>query len=349
MVGTPFEYPFGSTVMSYQVGNPMGFYSSWNSFTLAHHYVMYYCCKELCIDYKQAKYVMLGDDVLIGDHRLAEKYKQVITDLGMDFSPLKTHESKTLFEFAKRLFYKGVEVTPFPVSALKESQKRFYLLVNLLCEEVERGWVPLKDIPEAIFCFYTNVKGFTTKFAAKLRDRSYTCELIMKMMRGTIPADVAINSIIRRFDLQLEDQTLEDSQELLKGFLYEAFICSDPVYSENKESLGCLAEDLTMKITGIETEDFDRLFEIPSSIPILFSYGKICESWQVLRKEADELFTRTLSDWTIVKTMTVPISDRVFVERQSHSVARASAIMGDKLVPALRQLSRPAWTVTWPS
>jgi len=349
MVGTPFVCKHDSTVKSYSVGNPMGFYSSWNSFALAHHYVMFFCCKELGISWKQAKYVMLGDDVLIGDRNLANKYKQVLTDLGVDFSPLKTHESTKLYEFAKRLVLNGVEITPFPISALKETQKRFYLLVTLFREEMERGWIPLKGIPEAIFSYYKIVKGFNSKYAAKFRDRSYTCEIIMKMMRGTIRADEAINSIIRRFGIQLEEQTLEDSDELFKGFLYEAFICSDPVYSENKESLGLLAEDLTMKITGIETEDFEQLFEIPSSIPILFLYGKICEKWQKLRQKADGLFTLTLSEWTITSVMTVPISDRIFVERQSHTVARASAIMGDKLVPALRSLERPAWTVTYPS
>jgi hypothetical protein len=65
---------------------------------------------------------------------LAEAYKKVILDLGVDFSPLKTHESHTLFEFAKRLYFNGEEISPFPISALKESAKKYYLLVNLFRE-----------------------------------------------------------------------------------------------------------------------------------------------------------------------------------------------------------------------
>lgn len=52
MVGFPFDYQppvKGAHPMkvSYSVGNPMGFYSSWASFALTHHYVVYYCCRIL--------------------------------------------------------------------------------------------------------------------------------------------------------------------------------------------------------------------------------------------------------------------------------------------------------------
>jgi hypothetical protein len=352
MVATPFSYkaPDGtSKEVKYAVGNPMGFYSSWNSFAVAHHYLMYYCGRELGIPFNELKYVILGDDVLIGDSRLSHKYKQVIRDLGVEFSELKTHTSCELAEFAKRLVWRGSEITPFPISSLKESRKRFYLLVNLFCEQMERGWTPLKGIPGTVFDFYRIVSMKSSTFCAKLRDRSFTCELIMRMMRGTISASDTFNSIIRKFDLPLPDQTEQDSKEFLNGFFYEAFIRSDPQFSENTEPLGALAESLVCQITGIDdVEDFDRLFSIPSKIPILACYGQIEEAWLKLRKEADGLFTRTLSEWTIIKPMTIPLSDKVFVERQSHLVARASAILGDKLLPALRALARPAFSVYFP-
>lgn len=40
MVGYDFSTPSGSRV-KYSVGNPMGFYSSWASFALAHHFIMF--------------------------------------------------------------------------------------------------------------------------------------------------------------------------------------------------------------------------------------------------------------------------------------------------------------------
>ena len=45
MVGYPFKY--GNTEVFYAVGNPMAAYSSFTSFSITHHYIIYYCCKVL--------------------------------------------------------------------------------------------------------------------------------------------------------------------------------------------------------------------------------------------------------------------------------------------------------------
>jgi hypothetical protein len=82
----------------------MGAYSSFASFAVSHHYVLFYCCKELNIPFRNAKYFLLGDDIVIGDTRLATLYKEVILSLGLEFSKLKTYESNHFFEFTKRLF-----------------------------------------------------------------------------------------------------------------------------------------------------------------------------------------------------------------------------------------------------
>jgi len=47
-------------------------------------------------------YVILGDDLVIADSNVAESYKGLLLELGMDYSAAKTHVSKDSFEFAKR-------------------------------------------------------------------------------------------------------------------------------------------------------------------------------------------------------------------------------------------------------
>jgi hypothetical protein len=51
MVGHKFDFknPIDKKIekLAYSVGNPMGAYSSFNSFALTHHYVIYYCCRVL--------------------------------------------------------------------------------------------------------------------------------------------------------------------------------------------------------------------------------------------------------------------------------------------------------------
>lgn len=115
MIGTPFDY--NGSLIHYSVGNPMGALSSWATFTLAHHYVVYYCCKQLKISWKELNYVLLGDDIVIAHDGVAKLYLSVMEDLGVDISEAKTHVSRDTCEFAKRWLHQGSEITPFPISS----------------------------------------------------------------------------------------------------------------------------------------------------------------------------------------------------------------------------------------
>jgi len=78
-------------------------------------------------------YALLGDDIVIGDEEVGELYMQVISDLGLQYSPAKTHKSKDFYEFAKRIIVsKNEEITPFPISALKNCGKSVSQLTTLL-------------------------------------------------------------------------------------------------------------------------------------------------------------------------------------------------------------------------
>lgn len=137
MVDYPFE--FEGKDVSYKVGNPMGFYSSWNSFALSHHFVVYYCCCKLGMSWKTAPYALLGDDIVIGDEALAREYQRVLNLLDVPFSKMKTHVSKHTFEFAKRWFHKGSEISPFPLAGLAEVSSRYNLMVNLILSTLNKG------------------------------------------------------------------------------------------------------------------------------------------------------------------------------------------------------------------
>jgi hypothetical protein len=44
-----------------------------------------------------------------------------------------------MYEFAKRIILDGEEITPFPISAMKENAKASYALATLLLEEKQKG------------------------------------------------------------------------------------------------------------------------------------------------------------------------------------------------------------------
>lgn len=102
---------------TYATGNPMGAYSSWASFAVAHHFIVFVACKRAGIPWGTAPYALLGDDIVIAHKVVAEHYLAIKAELGVSISLTKTHVSRHFFEFAKRIFVEGQEVSPFPVSS----------------------------------------------------------------------------------------------------------------------------------------------------------------------------------------------------------------------------------------
>lgn len=98
----------------------------------------------------EAPYVLLGDDILIGDARLGEEYRRVITKLGVEVSAAKTYKSSGFAEFAKRLLFLGEEVTPFPVSSVYNAGGDSSLLVASMMGEEKKGLRALSGIPGAV-------------------------------------------------------------------------------------------------------------------------------------------------------------------------------------------------------
>lgn len=98
------DHKIGGGVVStarYAVGQPMGSYSSWAVFTLTHHIIIHYCIEATRTRNKRC-YVILGDDVVIADDKVARVYLQCIKSLGVSISPLKSHTSANSYEIAKR-------------------------------------------------------------------------------------------------------------------------------------------------------------------------------------------------------------------------------------------------------
>jgi len=269
----------------------MGVYSSWPSTTLAHHLCLHECCTSLGIEWKEAKYVMLGDDILIGDRLLADTYLAYISSLGVTTSPLKTHFSETLSEFSKRLIFKGKEITPFPISSIENSAKRYYRLVNLLLDCEDRGWVTQKGIPQAISSFYKiyheRYLGKTSrkKFRKYIHDLSYTSELINRMIRTQLTADEVFSLIWYKFrsdsiPIKKDFMSVFDCHGVFTSLAVESFEESNRKYLDDKHlPLGQVAENLVIYFTTIEQEEnIWPIFGNLEYIPLLYAHGYIYQN-----------------------------------------------------------------------
>jgi len=97
----------------YKVGQPMGALSSWPFMAFCHHVLVWYCFGS-----KQAakgNYHVLGDDVVIFNKDAYQRYLKMLDDLEVSYT---NNFSAIGFEFAKRFFYKGKEITGAYTSAL---------------------------------------------------------------------------------------------------------------------------------------------------------------------------------------------------------------------------------------
>lgn len=105
----------------YACGQPMGAYSSWAIFSICHHVVVRVAAVRAGKPVSFSNYVLLGDDIVIGDDAVAEHYRAIMSELGVEISVPKSHVSSDTYEFAKRWIHNGVEVTGAPLGSLFEA------------------------------------------------------------------------------------------------------------------------------------------------------------------------------------------------------------------------------------
>jgi hypothetical protein len=107
-----FEYK--QHQVRYEVGQPMGFLSSWAVFALTHHLIIEYAAHELGLPPQFEEYSVLGDDVCIWNKLVANRYVDLLTELGVPINwnkSLLSDRHHRRIEFAKRIAIDGVEVT----------------------------------------------------------------------------------------------------------------------------------------------------------------------------------------------------------------------------------------------
>lgn len=121
----------------YTVGQPMGAYSSWPIFALTHGLLVGFLASR--IGAPMTCFKVLGDDIVIRHDKLNIQYQEMLGILDVPISKSKTMSSKLVFEFAKRWYYKGTEISPFPLAALHEHLTFPLGLVETFRTAVEKG------------------------------------------------------------------------------------------------------------------------------------------------------------------------------------------------------------------
>jgi len=137
LVTRPFM--LGDRPIHYRTGQPMGALSSWAVFSLCHHLVVQWAA--LRIYGSQAPtftaYTLLGDDIVIADSQVAREYLSLMKALGVGVNKTKSVVAADAAEFAKRVFFRGEEITGLMwdlFAKASNSHVFFYALVRHLTQ-----------------------------------------------------------------------------------------------------------------------------------------------------------------------------------------------------------------------
>lgn len=129
MIGYDFATPVtgsGRYKVKYSVGQPMGLYSSWASFAISNHVIVRLAASRVNLS-KFEDYMILGDDVVIFNEKVAQEYTCIMKLLGVSTKPQDSISPKNnhSLEIAKRLFRGGKEISPVPWRLEKTSKGLF--------------------------------------------------------------------------------------------------------------------------------------------------------------------------------------------------------------------------------
>jgi len=97
------QYPEG---VRYGTGQPMGFLSSWATLALVHHMIVRFAWFRVHNSYHipNYKYLVLGDDLVISDPKLAAEYLEVVKLFSIPITRYKSFENATIANFASQVF-----------------------------------------------------------------------------------------------------------------------------------------------------------------------------------------------------------------------------------------------------
>lgn len=144
------------TSIRYTRGQPMGTLSSWAALAMVHHFLVYIASQRAKIPGFFQDYLVLGDDIVIGDERVAENYKQVCVDYGITIGLPKSFVSRNgFFQFASQNVSYDDNISPISLrEVLAVSGYSYYFgvgfnlskLIEFINRAIKKGFVENSDL-----------------------------------------------------------------------------------------------------------------------------------------------------------------------------------------------------------
>jgi len=133
------NWKYENSYFKYEVGQPMGAYSSWAMLAITHHVITRLASLEVNLS-NFSDYAVLGDDFVIRNDKVSEQYLIIMKLLGVEINLDKSVISDRFAEFAKRLKGSNINITPIgPGLILRFIRDKFYI-GSLISEAIKLKW-----------------------------------------------------------------------------------------------------------------------------------------------------------------------------------------------------------------
>jgi hypothetical protein len=343
MVGYPFDYK-GRKIF-YRTGNPMGAYSSWSIFTLCHHFMVYLASKEANIPWSDCPYMLLGDDIVIADDKVADNYRALLERFDIPFSKEKSHQSPYLFEFAKRFVHDGTEISPFPLNGLFENRNQWLLAVGTIFEETYRKrWIPRTGILQVCQDFI-RLTGYTSSYVKK---KTFKLNLILQL-REVFTGRAQMADFFRNLAISLRGEPVSmhfgsprfrflPDHVLLKSYalVTEASV-TRLTSNQNRRPLGLIAEHLSATCYYVFGQNEDPKLFI-RSCPIIQTFDETMEDFRRFRESGMDLESLQMGEYkTLMPRLSLPIGDESFYMRRKDVLMKTTSQLVDRILDVMQE------------
>lgn len=127
--------------------------------------------------------MLLGDDIVIGNDKVAREYKSLLMEWDMPFSPDKTYTSAVGFEFAKQIRYNNINISPLSLSSFHNNRNDYKLCISFLVEELRnKEWNV--DSGVWIDTYLRGVQKFSSKRYQKVKPFVNLSLAILEYLQG---------------------------------------------------------------------------------------------------------------------------------------------------------------------
>jgi hypothetical protein len=198
LVSKSLAKSFGVDEITWSVGQPLGTGPSFGAYSVAHHALIRGICLHLGVPF--TCYVILGDDIVICHEKVAAKYHELITLLGVPISLSKSFVSDKIAEFAGFTIQHNQQFRPGKWREVTGDS-----LLNLIVEPgydykrvVPKFWVPLIErMMSTPYPYGLASLDLTSLSDDELSDYALTCCLFF--FKSFVPPDESEVENLRLF------------------------------------------------------------------------------------------------------------------------------------------------------